>query len=50
MGEYKQYIQETLLEHVAQVIRETAQLSITEHLLYIAMLPRLEEVAELPNT
>lgn len=42
--------QGTLLEHLAQVIKETVPLSPTEHLLYKTTLPGLRDVADLLNT
>ena len=42
--------QGTLLEHPVQVIKKTAPLGPTEHLLHKASLPRLGDIADLPNT
>ena len=43
-------MQGTSLEHPAQVIKETLSLGSTGHLLHKAILPRLGDIEELPNT
>lgn len=39
-----------ILEHLAQVIRKIVSLRFTRHLLHKATIPRLEDIADLPNT
>ena len=41
---------ETFLEHPVQVIKETAPPAPTGHLLHKATIPRLGDIAGLPNT